>query len=248
VVEGTSDPWTATDIATARMIGASVTEVITQYRAVQIVIAKDQLDEVSRHVRASDQLVIVADSEGRLLESNSAFEKLIGAEAAAPTRLDDLAPYFAEREALARSLKSLRQTKRGFRAELTLLAGGELGAPLSLRADAITALGERTLGYVLIFADLTERRAAEAARRRFQQSLVGGRRRLSADLGSDAELRMQSLMSQVIENAQLAALEVTDSADPAHMRKLLDGIRSAVERSAEVLERLTLEPPPRPKA
>lgn len=35
----------------------------------------------------------------------------------------------------------------------------------------------------------------------------------------------------------VAALEVTDSADPAHMRKLLDGIRSAVERSAEVLSR-----------
>ena len=50
VVEGTSDPWTATDIATARMIGASVTDVISQFRAVQIVIAKDQLDQVSsRH-------------------------------------------------------------------------------------------------------------------------------------------------------------------------------------------------------
>ena len=95
-----------------------------------------------------------------------------------------------------------------------------------------------------MFTDLTERRAAETARRRFQESLVGSRRRLSSRLETDADLKAQSLISQVIENAQLAALEVTDSADPANMRKLLEGIRNSLERSAEVLERLTFEPPP----
>ena len=118
-----------------------------------------------------------------------------------------------------------------------------------MRADAITARDERPLGYVLIFTDLTERQAAETARRGFQESLLGSHRRLNARLETESDLTAQSLISQVIENAQLAALEITDAADPANMRKLLEGIRSAVVRSAEVLERLKFaSPPPEPKS
>ena len=243
VVEGTSDPWTPTDIATARMIGASVTDVIMQFRAVQIVIAKDQLDQVSKRVKASEHLVIIADSSGRLLESNAAFEKLIGARPGALRRLDDLPPYFADPKDMAMRLKALRQSRRGWRGDVILAARDALGVPLHVRADAITARDERPLGSVLIFTDLTERHAAETARRRFQESLLGSRRRLNARLETESDLTAQSLIAQVIENAQLAALEVTDAADPANMRKLLEGIRSAVERSAEVLERLKFVSP-----
>ena len=243
VVEGTSDPWAPTDIATARMIGASVADVITQFRAVQIIVAKDQLDQVSSRLKASEQWVILADSAGRLLESNSAFDKLVGARAGSLRRLADLAAHAAESDDLARPLEALQRSGRAVFADLRLRAGDGRLVPARLRGDAITAPGERVLGYVLIFTDLTERRAAESARRRFQESLVGSRRRISARLDTSADLKAQGLLSQVIENAQLAALEATDSADPATMRNLLDGIRSAVERSAEVLERLTLEPP-----
>ncbi len=243
VVEGTSDPWTPTDIATARMIGSSVTDVIMQFRAVQIVIAKDQLDQVSKRVKASEQLIIIADSSGRLLESNAAFEKLIGARPGALRRLEDLPPYFADPQDMAMRLKALRHSRRGWRGDVALSGRDAPGVPLHMRADAITARDERALGSVLIFTDLTERQAAETARRRFQESLLGSRRRLSARLETESDLTAQSLIAQVIENAQLAALEVTDAADPANIRKLLEGIRSAVERSAEVLERLKFAPP-----
>ncbi len=244
VVEGTSDPWTSADIAAARMIGASVADVITQYRAVQIVIANDQLDQVAKRLRASEQLVIVADSQGRLLESNSTFETLVGVGPSSLKRLDDLPAFFAKSDDMALRLKSLQQTRRSWRGDVMLRAGNRPAVPLHVRADAITGDDDRALGYVLLFTDLTERRAAETARRRFQESLVGSRRRLSTRLETDADLKVQSLISQVIENAQLAALEVTDAADPANMRKLLEGIRNSLERSAEVLERLTFESPP----
>jgi chemotaxis family two-component system sensor kinase Cph1 len=249
VVEGACDPWTPTDIGTARMIGSSVTDVIMQFRAVQIVIAKDQLDQVSRRLKASNQLVIIADSGGRLLESNAAFEKLIGARPGALRRLEDLPPYFANPEDMAQRLKSLRHSRRSWSGDVTLDASNASGAPLHVRADAITARDERALGYVLIFTDLTERRAAETERQRFRESLADSRRRLDARMETQTDLTARSLIAQVIENAQLAALEVTDAADPANMRKLLEGIRSAVERSAEVLDRLKFEPPaPEPKA
>ena len=243
IVEGTSDPWTPADIATARMIGASVTDVILQFRAVQIVIAKDQLDQVSRQVQASELQVVVADASGLILESNAAFEAMIGARRGALHRLGDLPRYFADSADLERRLEALRLLKRGWRGEIALRANGNgSGRPLHLRADAVMAPDERTLGFVLMFTDLTERRAAEKARSRFQDSVLTSHRRLSARLETSSDLKAQTLISYVVENAQLAALEVTDADDHENMRELLDGIRSSVERSAEVLERLSFDP------
>jgi len=223
------------------MIAASVTDVILQFRAVQIVIAKDQLDQVSRQVQASEQQVVVADASGNILESNAAFEAMIGARRGAIRRLGDLARYFHEPAEFALRLEALRFLKRGWHGEIALRASGGAGRPLHVRADAVMAAGERALGFVLLFTDLTERRAAETARRRFQDSILTSRRRLSARLETSSDLKAQTLISHVVENAQLAALEVTDAADPENMRQLLDGIRGSVERSAEVLERFSFK-------
>jgi light-regulated signal transduction histidine kinase (bacteriophytochrome) len=78
VVEGASDPWTPADLTAARLIGASVTDVIVQFRSVRILIAQDQLEQVRRQVRASDQHVVVANAQGEILEANPAFAALLG--------------------------------------------------------------------------------------------------------------------------------------------------------------------------
>ena len=241
VVENTSDPWTPAELTAAQMIGASVTDVILQFRALQIVIAKDHLDQVSRLVQDSEQQAFVADSKGDILQSNAAFESLIGARPGAISRLSDLPAYFVDSEDFAERLEMLRGHQRGWRGEATLREGE--GRPVHVRADAITAPNDRLLGFVLMFTDLTERRAADNARRRFQETILTSHRRLSARLETSADLKAQTLISNVVENAQLAALEVTDGADPANMRRLLEGIRSSVERSAEVLERLRFRTP-----
>lgn len=247
VVEGTSDPWTPAEITAARVIGASVTDVILQFRAVQIVIAKDHLDQVSQHVQGSEQQALVADSRGDILQSNRAFEILIGAAPGEILTLDDLPAYFADPDDFALRLETLRLLRRGWRGEATLRGAGAEGEgrPVHVRADAITAPDDRVLGFVMMFNDLTERRAAETARRRFQETILTSHRRLSARLETSADLMAQTLISNVVENAQLAALEVTDGADPDNMRMLLEGIRSSVERSAEVLERLRFGKPAR---
>ena len=244
VVEGTSDPWTPSDLATARMIGASVTDVVLQFRAVQMVIAKDQLDQVSHRVRTSEQQVIVADADGAVVETSAAFVALVGARPWAVRDLDDLPRYFVDSEDFAARLLTLRTTGRGWRGETALKAGEGAGQPLHVRADAVTGADDRTLGFVLLFTDLTERRDADVARRRFQTTILVSHRRLSARLDTEADVTAQTLITSIVENAQLAALEVTDAADPVHMRQLLEGIRSSVERSAEVLERLSLDGSP----
>ena len=79
LVEGTSDPWTPADLASARLIGDTVADVVLQFRSVRMLIAQDQLENVSRLVRLSDQPVIVADAGGRILLTNEAFERLLRA-------------------------------------------------------------------------------------------------------------------------------------------------------------------------
>jgi light-regulated signal transduction histidine kinase (bacteriophytochrome) len=96
----------------------------------------------------------------------------------------------------------------------------------------------RLLGFVLLFTDLTEHKAAEAARRRFQERILEENRRISGRLNSKSDLVFQHLLSSVVENAQLAALEITDGVDTARMPELLDCVRTSVTRTTGVLEHL----------
>jgi len=241
VVEGTSDPWTAADQTSARMIGASVTDVIVQFRAVRIVIAKDQLDQVRRQIRASELQVLVADADGRILESNPAFEKLVGAKKGALRTLDDLPGYFVDSVEVAVRLDALRSHRRPWRGEAQLQDKKTDGSLLHVRADAVIAGPDRTLGFVLLLTDLADRKIADAARRRFQDGILTSHRPHSSPMASAADLKAQKLISNVIENAQLAALEITDGANTTNMSSLLESIRISVARAAEVLEYLSFD-------
>ena len=94
---------------------------------------------------------------------------------------------------------------------------------------------DRTLGFVLLFTDLTERKAAEAARRKFQESILQAHRTLKGRIDSKADLALENLMSSVVENAQLAAMEIADGLDTARMPAMLESVRTSVARTAEVL-------------
>jgi light-regulated signal transduction histidine kinase (bacteriophytochrome)/heme oxygenase len=242
VVEGTSDPWTPTDIAAAKSISAAVMDVVLQFRAIQLVIAKNQLDRVSRRVRAAKQLVIVADAHGQILEANDVLLTLLAERRKTLRHLDDLADFFADSEVFATRLRALRHNCQSWRGEVVVKAGDAAGLAFHVRADLVATPHDRALGFVLFFSDLTERRDVEAARRRFQEGVIASRRRLSSPVKTRVDLRIRNLLQQIVDNAQLAALEVTDAADPTKVRGLLEGIRESVKRSAEVLERFVIRP------
>ena len=48
-------------------------------------------------------------------------------------------------------------------------------------------------------------------------------------------------MSSIVENAQLAGLEITDGVDLSAMPAMLANVRRSVARTAEVLEQLSLD-------
>ena len=238
VVEGTAEGWTPTDIATARLIGDTVTDVVLQFRAVRMLIALDQLEQVRRQVGAAEQPAVVADAEGRVLLANAAFGRLLPASLdAPPERLTDLLPHFADRADVAMRLRDVLQNGRSWRGEVTL-RGPDGDRPLLLRADPVFSAPERVLGFVLLFTDLADRKAVEIARRRFQEGILQGQRLRAGPLESKSDLVFRTLLQAVVENAQLAALEITEGVELSRIPEMLDQVRASAARAAEVLEGL----------
>jgi hypothetical protein len=88
-----------------------------------------------------------------------------------------------------------------------------------------------------MFNDISERKAADQARRQFQESVIT-RRPVLPGLDANTDVKLQSLLSRVVENAQLAALEITDGTQPSSMPALLASIQASVTRTAAVLAHL----------
>ncbi len=236
-VERTSEPWTQADLAAARLIGQSVADFVLQFRAVRTLIAQDQLEQFSRHVRVSEQPVIIADIDGKILLMNDALRTLLpnGPVAA---RLDDLAPAFQHSESFLHSVRELVGHHRAWRGELVLRREGNRELPLMVRADPVQPSRDRVLGFVLIFSDITDRKAAESARSRFQEGILQSNRSNRVRLDSKTDLIYQNLLSSVIENAQLAALEITYGVETGRIADMLESVRNSTLRTAEVLEHL----------
>jgi GAF domain-containing protein len=237
IVEGTSEPWTPADLTTGRLIGDTMTDVILQFRSVRMLIAQDQLKLVQAQVKQAEQPLIMADAEGRIILVNQGFEALMPAPFGPLETLDALPALFSKPTEIRRRLRDLTKQRRTWRAEVILKL--EHGArPLLVRADPVFSAPGRVLGFVLLFMDISERRAVDTARRRLQDSIIRGNRAVTARLDTRASLLYQDLLSSVVENAQLAALEITDGSDTARMSEMLESIRSSVTRTADLLEHL----------
>ncbi len=238
LVEGTCDPWTADEITTGRLIGESVADVIQQFRSLRVLIARDQLQGISEKVRRSDQPVVIADASGAVVLTNESFDRLVPGRAR-PQSLDDLPPLFLERDEVEQSLAGLHRDRRTWRGEASLV-GDKAGParPMMIRGDPVLSSPREVLGFVLLFTDLSERKAAENARRRFQASVVERHRISVAPLKDQSDLRRRDLMASIVGNAQLAALEITDGPDLTRVPEMLESIQSSVDRTTELLDHL----------
>jgi len=237
VVEGTSDPWSVADLTAARLIGDTVTDVVLQFRAVRTLIAQDQLEQVRGQVGRSDQPVIIADERGHIILANDAFKRMLPGQHPMPERIGDLAACCTDKTDVGRRLRELLVGRRIWRGELMLKTADGTNRPLMVRADPVLSSPDRVLGFVLLFTDLAERKAGEAARRQFQQGILASRHANAWALDTP-DMMFQTLLATIVENAQLAALEITDGVDVAQMPEMLESIRSSLARATQVLEHL----------
>jgi PAS domain-containing protein len=235
LVQRTSEPWLEPELAAARLIGGVVSDMIVHSRAMGLLVAHDQLDQVHQQLSDAGQPVLVAERGGRVLLANSAVRHLLGNPSV--QQLDDLPALFQDRQAVAGMLQVLQERHVPWGGELALAARGSVmlsAEPIS--ADPATSSSGPILGYVLTFVDLAPQKAAEAARARLQAGIADRTRRMVS--GSAADATFEAVLTSVLQNAQLAAMEIADSADDEHMPERLDSLRRSVARTVHVLEQL----------
>jgi light-regulated signal transduction histidine kinase (bacteriophytochrome) len=238
VVEGTSDPWTKGDRITAQLISNTISDMVLQFRSVRMLIAQDQLESLSRQVRLSDQPMIVAATNGRILLTNEAFQKLLQAGHGALQFLEDLPALCAEPLDMRRHIDELVRQDRPWRGEIGLAMIGGPPKPLAIRAEPVYASVDRKLGYLLHFDPISDRKAAEIARQHFHESMIDRRLLRASRLDMAGDRDYQAVLTTIVENAQLAALEITYGVDADNMPRMLEAVRASVGRSADLLEHL----------
>ena len=238
VVEGTSDPWSKSDRTTAQLISGTIADMVLQFRSVRMLIAQDQLETLSRQVRFSDQAMIVAGTNGRILLTNEAFQRLLRPGHPSLQLLEDLPLLFAEPLDMRRHLDELLREDRSWRGEIGLTVVGCPPKPLAIRAEPVYASLDRKLGYLLHFDEISDRKAAEVARQHFHESMIDRRLLRTSRLDTASDRDYKAVLSTIVENAQLAALEITYGVDADNMPRMLESVRASVGRTADLLEHL----------
>jgi light-regulated signal transduction histidine kinase (bacteriophytochrome) len=229
IVRGTAVPWSSAELALARAVGVALVDIIVQVHAVRLLVGERQLAAVRATVQSSVEPVAIADGAGRLLFANPAFVGLIGRPVGPPETLDDLSHSFTEPAAFRRGLDSARQGRRAWRAEFALARQDGEPQPVSLRAEAVPASDGALLGTILILGDLSDNRRADAARRHLEESL-----KLAARGGE----RVDEVISAILTNASLAAMDIADSLATPSVAPLLEEVEASARRAAALYGRI----------
>lgn len=235
---GRSVAWSQADRLTARAIGKSVSDVIEQFRSVRVLIAQAQLAQAKAQVGLSDQPILIADNEGRVLLTTAAWNALPGLRECALTVLQDLAGLCAESGHVERHLLELLTRYQAWRGRVTLPGDGACPKSYLIRADAVLSRPDEALGFVIILTDCAEQMAAQSAgsrlRARFPRESEGS---APADVG-EASGAYAELLSVVADNARRAARELAEATDPTQSVALCDGVDVSASRTLELLRRL----------
>ena len=183
--------------------------------------------------------MIVADRSGRLILTNEAFAALLQPWQSLPQRLDDLPRLFAEPVLLTRQFEDLVRTGKPCRGEAVLVEGGGRDAALAFRAEPVFASLDRLLGFIVQFDAIADRKAAEAARARFQDAMIDRRLPRANALGESGDRDYQA--GTVRRRRERAARRARDHLRPRRRRHgphARRRPRPRVARTADLLEHL----------
>ncbi|MCU0951658.1 MAG: GAF domain-containing protein [Burkholderiaceae bacterium] len=242
IVRGTAAPWTAAEIALARAVGSALVDIILQVHAVRLLVAEHQLADVRRAVAGSHEPVVIADAGGRLLMANAPLLKLVQQAAlpAAPSfvALEDLAKLFVEVDDLRARLADLRGLHQPWRGERSLARIDGAPLPVGVRAEAVTGADGRVLGFIVILLDASEKHRAAAARRQLEESLALASRAAAAMAPGPLAQPPDEVISGIVTNASLAAMDIADGAAGAAVAPQLQELDASTRRAALLYRRI----------
>lgn len=233
IVRETAAPWNNAEITLARAIGACITDIILQIHAVRLLIAQHHVTQVRAKIESSKEPVLIADAVGRVLYTNEAFARLFRRPHVHVAHLNEVAALFADTSAIRSVLHTLREERKSWRGELALAAGDGEVLPVGVRADVVSENSGELLGFIVILIDLSESKQAEAARRQLENSISTAVRVDPTDRNEAGAVReSDDVISAILANASLAALEITDTGGGPSVAPILNELENATKRAA----------------
>jgi light-regulated signal transduction histidine kinase (bacteriophytochrome) len=233
IVRETAAPWTPAEIALARAIGASLTDIILQIQAVRLLIAQHHVTQVRLKVESSKEPVVIIDAAGRVLYSNEVFLQLLQRPHMQLQHMDELVALFSEPEQARKMLLALRVERRAWRGELELAVGNGQFLPVAVRADVVHGQSNVLLGFIVIFTDLTNNKRAEAARRKLETSLSQADRQEHSQRAKLPQQREgEDVIGAILANASLAALEISGDSNGEVVAPMLQELEASAKRAA----------------
>jgi chemotaxis family two-component system sensor kinase Cph1 len=235
-VRGTALPWSGSETVLARAFGSSLIDIILQVNAVRLLIAEHQLTQTRMAVANSQEPVIIADANRRVLFANDAFFKLAQRPRDERPTMDEMALLFSEPLLVRTMLASLAEERQAWRGRLELNLGDGAKLPVAVRAEVVPARDGSVLGFFLICADLTDTQRAAAARQRLEQSLAQAA--LQRGVGGPGGPEADELISAVLANASLAAMDIADGNAGPMIAGLIEEIDSSTQRATSLYGRM----------
>jgi len=235
-VQGTARPWLPSEIVTARAIGTALRDVILQVRSMSYLITEDRLARLRRALQASSDGVLIADGSGRIRFVSEAFSRYFPRPHVHLADLDDLPRLFHDPAAARGMVRAVMDEERSWRGELSLDAGGGRLIPLAIRADVIPRLdGMGALGRIVLVTNMTDGRAADAARNRVQSAIRDAQRPLTQSQIPFAESAdCHPLLEAVLAHASVAVMEVAEDPDAIAAVPALDDLEASTKRLADL--------------
>jgi light-regulated signal transduction histidine kinase (bacteriophytochrome) len=230
LLKDTTVHWSATDLYAAGLIGNALSDIVQQFRSVQLLVAHKQLDKIIARAEESQVAAAIFDAEGQALLVNSSFRRQLWEGAPELAALPDLVRLFDERQRVQHGLTSLKDLAEPWRTQISLN-----GKAMVVRADPIVSTPGTLLGYVVLLNDVSELVSEKRSKERLSGKLLNRYRRAPSGSGPVAVATYNRLLEAVFENAQLAAIEITDGTHSTRVPGMLKDIEESVSRSSSLL-------------
>lgn len=229
--------WQPAQRTAARLLADSISDIVQQFRSVRVLIAQAQLAQIRSQLQVAEQPILIADAQGGVVLLTRSLEQLLAPGQRPVRQLDDFVALIAQPEDAARRLEELVLMHQPWRGEIRLGTADGAGRPCMLRADVVFFSPGGVLGFVFVLTDLTGRDAAEDARAKLWAGIEGQRQVLRSSPAPETP-GYRGLLAGILENAGQTVLEPGMGTDPFQTAELVEDIRSSVDRSLMLLERL----------
>lgn len=237
LVRDSSRPWTESEVTLAATLGESLRDVITQVRAMRLLLSERETSRIRRRLQDASPPVLVASSDGRILFESESFAQIFTPPHAHLETLEDLPGIFANPARVRGAIEELRDG-RPWKGELRIerRAGDDL--PVAVRMDPIPSRSGPPTGYVVLISDLTESKQAEEARRDLYETLE---HRLFPDEetadGAPSVEDVRETLGSVLRNLA-DGMTVAGGTQTPSLKDLATSARRAERVSKELLEYL----------